>query len=76
MSTVIDVIVRATEAAKKRYPDREVVFSGGVASNALLRAQCAAFAPVFAEPQFSTDNAAGIAVLCAREEGLCGKTDL
>lgn len=73
---VIDVIIRATEAAKKRYPDREVVFSGGVASNALLRARCAAFAPVFAEPKYSTDNAAGIAVLCAREEGLCGTADL
>lgn len=76
LSTLIDVIIRATEAAKKRYPDREVVFSGGVASNALLRARCAPFAPVFAEPQYSTDNAAGIAVLCAREEGLCGKADL
>ena len=76
LSTVIDVIVRATEAAKKRYPDREVVFSGGVSSNTLLRTRCKSFAPVFAESKYSTDNAAGIAVLCAREEGLCGKADL
>ena len=45
-----------------------VVFSGGVASNSMLRERMREFAPVFAEPLFSTDNAMGIAVLAALQE--------
>ena len=40
-----------------------VVFSGGVASNAQLRQSCRDFDAVFSPPEFSTDNAMGIAVL-------------
>lgn len=76
LCTLADIIVRTTEAALERYPGREIVFSGGVASNALLRARCAVFSPVFAQPEYSTDNAMGIAVLCARKEGLCGTNGL
>ena len=47
-----------------------VVFSGGVASNAMLREACAGTDAVFAQPQFSTDNAMGIAVLAALQEGM------
>lgn len=49
-----------------------VVFSGGVASNAMLREACAGTDAVFAQPQFSTDNAMGVAILTARLEGLDG----
>ena len=45
-------------------------FSGGVASNSMLRERMREFSPVFAEPQYSTDNAMGIAVLTALQEGL------
>lgn len=48
-----------------------VVFSGGVMANSIIRkALTARFGAFFAEPAFSADNAAGIAVLTARKEGL------
>ncbi len=59
-------VVRATENARKQYPGLPVVFSGGVASNSMLRTACAHLEPVFADPQYSTDNAMGVAVLAYR----------
>ena len=54
----------ATENACKTYPGLEVVFSGGVASNSMLRAVMQD--AIFAEPAYSTDNAMGVAVLAHR----------
>lgn len=68
VSSVCDVVVRTTERALEKFPDLPVVFSGGVASNSMLRKRCAQFAPVFAQPAFSTDNAMGTAVLAWRQE--------
>lgn len=59
-------VVQATENARKEYPGLEVVFSGGVASNSMLRDLTAELNPVFAKPQYSTDNAMGVAVLAHR----------
>ena len=59
-------VCKATENALKQYPDTPVVFSGGVASNSLLRQMTAQFNPIFAQPQFSTDNAMGVAILAMR----------
>ena len=59
-----DVVLRTTREAQKQYPGLEVVFSGGVASNVTLRRVCGF--GVFAAPQFSTDNAMGVAVLAER----------
>ena len=67
--SVCDVIVRTTDDALKLYPDMPVVFSGGVASNSMLRHLCSRFQPIFAKPQYSTDNAMGIAVLTWLQEG-------
>lgn len=63
---VIHAVYQATENAMKQYPGMTVVFSGGVASNSLLRTLCAPLNPVFAQPQYSTDNAMGVAVLADR----------
>ena len=63
---VAEAVCQATEHAQKQYPGIPVVFSGGVASNSLLRERTAHFQPVFAQPQFSTDNAMGVAVLTYR----------
>lgn len=68
LNSVVDTIVRVTKKAKETYPDMDVVFSGGVASNRKLRENCAVFSPVFAAPEFSTDNAMGIAVLASLQE--------
>ena len=57
---------KATENALKLYPGYRVVFSGGVASNSMLRQAMADLDPVFCLPQYSTDNAMGVAVLAHR----------
>ena len=63
---VAGAVCKATENALKEYPGLPVVFSGGVASNSMLRQLTAQFDPIFSQPQFSTDNAMGVAVLAAR----------
>ena len=63
---IAKAVYLATEQALKAYPGLPVVFSGGVASNSLLREVIAPLHPVFAQPQFSTDNAMGTAVLAYR----------
>ena len=70
MNCVVTCIADVTRAARLEYPGLPVVFSGGVASNSMLRERMREFAPVFAEPQYSTDNAMGVAVLAALQEGL------
>jgi len=66
LRSVISAVTQATKQAMEQYPGLPVVFSGGVASNSLLRREAEAFSPVFAEPRYSTDNALGIAVLTYR----------
>ena len=63
---VSEAVFMATRNALKAYPGLEVVFSGGVASNSLLRTRMESLHPVFAKPEFSTDNAMGVAVLAHR----------
>lgn len=65
--TVCRVVQACTKAAMEAYPGLPVLCSGGVASNGrlkeLLRQNCGA---LFAQPQFSTDNAMGTAILTWR----------
>ena len=67
LDTVIEVVLRATQEAQRRYPGLPVLCSGGVASNSQLRAalerSCGA---LFAQPQYAADNAMGTAVLTWR----------
>ena len=63
---VSNAVLQATQNALKEYPGLRVVFSGGVASNSMLRKQTQQLNPIFSEPQFSTDNAMGVAVLAYR----------
>ena len=64
---VCHAVYTATQNAMQVYPGLPVVFSGGVASNAMLREKIAPLKPVFAKPEFSTDNAMGVAVLAYRQ---------
>jgi N6-L-threonylcarbamoyladenine synthase len=62
--SVIAAVRRATGHAVSKYGNLPVLFSGGVASNSLLRQafdDC-----IFAEPKYSVDNALGVAVLTYR----------
>ena len=63
---VAQAVRMATENALKAYPGLEVVFSGGVASKSMLREKLADLKSVFAQPQYSTDNAMGVAILAHR----------
>ena len=63
---VAGAVYRATEQALAQYPGLPVVFSGGVASNSMLRSMMQPLGPIFAQPQYSTDNAMGVAVLAHR----------
>ena len=64
---VCHAVYTATKNAVCAYPGLPVVFSGGVASNSLLREKIAHLNPIFAKPEFSTDNAMGVAVLAYRQ---------
>lgn len=59
-------VFQATQQALTQYPGLPVVFSGGVASNTMLRQILQPLNPIFAQPEFSTDNAMGVAVLAHR----------
>ena len=63
---VAKAVFLASEQALKAYPGLRIVFSGGVASNSMLRQVIAPLNPIFSEPQYSTDNAMGVAVLASR----------
>ena len=67
---VAKAVYLASEQALKAYPGLRIVFSGGVASNSMLRDVIAPLDPIFSETQYSTDNAMGVAVLAHRyQEG-------
>ena len=63
---VAKAVYLASEQALKAYPGLRIVFSGGVASNSMLRDVIAPLNPIFSQPQYSTDNAMGVAVLAHR----------
>lgn len=71
MSGVLAALIGMADALQAAYPHLPMLFSGGVASNKMLRSTLTErYGAYFAEPEFSADNAAGIAVLTAlRTEG-------
>ena len=69
-ATCMAYVIAASDAMCKAlietFGDLPVVFSGGVSSNSMLRAHMSKkYGALFAEPRFSADNAAGIAVLAS-----------
>ena len=63
---VCQAVLQATKNAQNAYPGLEVVFSGGVASNSMLRQVMIPLGAIFSQTQYSTDNAMGVAVLARR----------
>lgn len=63
---VSSAVIQASKQAMEQFPGLPIVFSGGVASNSLLRKKLEPLSPIFAPPQYSTDNAMGVAVLARR----------
>ena len=66
LNSVCFAVKKATENALAQYPGLEVVLSGGVASNSRLRQVMEPLGAVFGAPQYSTDNAMGVAILADR----------
>ena len=60
---VSNAVLQVSKKAQEKYPGLPIVFSGGVASNSMLRDVLKPLDPIFSEPQYSTDNAMGVAVL-------------
>ena len=63
---IAQAVFQATVNACREYPGLRVIFSGGVASNSMLRTVMEPLSPVFAAREYSTDNAMGVAVLTHR----------
>ena len=69
LDTVAQTIIKITEHAILKYGELPLVFAGGVMSDEIIKNTVSKrFSASFAEPQFSCDNAAGIAVLTAVSE--------
>lgn len=64
LMSVVNAVRRATEQARAAYGNLPLLFSGGVASNSLLRRSITD--GIFAEPRYSVDNALGVAILTYR----------
>ena len=62
LRSVAEAVKKATRNAQKQYP-LPVLFSGGVASNSMLRRMLPD--AIFGAPRYSTDNALGVAILCS-----------
>ena len=68
LNFVAQTLVALTEQIREKYPEIPIVYAGGVMSNKFLKSKLSAFDNTyFAEPQFSADNAAGIAILTQRK---------
>ncbi|MCH3972264.1 MAG: peptidase M22 [Oscillospiraceae bacterium] len=71
LCSVLAALDAMAAALLKEHPGLPLVFAGGVMANQFIRkALTQKYGACFAEPIFSADNAAGVAVLAAREEGL------
>jgi len=64
---VANTLCKITEDIRNEYGDLPILYAGGVMSNKLLQARLSAYGDTyFATPEFSTDNAAGIALLARK----------
>ncbi len=67
---ILQTVLEMTNHAFKTHGEYPVVYAGGVMSNSIISAQVPkTINCIFARPEFSRDNAAGIAVLTAIKEG-------
>lgn len=63
LTYISDSVLTMLDNVFKEYPMMPVVFSGGVSSNSILRDTVTSkYDACFAQPQFSCDNALGVAV--------------
>ena len=76
LASVEKTLSKLTENAIDTYGKLPILFSGGVSSNRYLKKVLSKkFGAFFAEPEYSADNAAGIAILCKERYDECHKTN-
>jgi len=65
---VADTLCRLTENLRERYENIPIIYAGGVMSNKRIGRRLAEFENTyFSSPELSSDNAAGVALLCQRK---------
>jgi len=64
---VAETLAQMTADVRRAYPDLPVIYGGGVMSCSIIKKRLAGDGVYFAEPRFSSDNAAGIALLTYRK---------
>lgn len=68
-SFLAKTFIKLTDNVREIYGDIPVIYAGGVMSSRFITARLARDGAYFSKPEFSADNAAGIALL-ARERHL------
>ena len=63
LNAVSDTLSLLTDEISLRYPGTPIVYSGGVMSCSVIKDRLSGTDRFFAPPEFSSDNAAGIAYL-------------
>lgn len=58
-------ILEMTDKLREKYGNLPFVYSGGVMSNSIIKETLSKQGGIFCEPQFSSDNAAGLAVFAS-----------
>ncbi len=62
---VAKTLYRIAENVRENYGDLPIVWAGGVMSNSIIKARLSKLSNVyFTEPQYSADNAVGVALIC------------
>ena len=69
LNSIGDAIERMTDELLARYPMIPIVYSGGVMSCSILKGRFSGEGRYFAPPEFSSDNAAGVAYLTMQRHG-------
>lgn len=63
-----DTLCKLTENLREEYPKIPIIYAGGVMSNKRIGSRLSKYSyTYFSEPEFSSDNAAGIALLCRKK---------
>ena len=64
LNFVAKTLYKLTSNIRNEYPDIPILYAGGVMSNKYLQKELSKFSKTyFATPEFSADNAAGVALL-------------
>lgn len=69
ISFVNETLRKLTENLREEYPDIPIVYAGGVMSCSIIKNSLKCFGS-FAAPEFSSDNAAGVALMTRLKYGL------